>query len=324
MLRTWHIAYRHHDLMNPSSPEKIRTLGRRLRLRQGSTVLDLGCGTGGPAVLFAAAFGCSVVGVDHHEPFLDQARARADAAGVSDLVEFVAADGAEFIRDRARPVDAAVSIGAAWILGGFAATAAQLGALVHGDGHVAIGDTFRRSAASDEADGPSLSLAELVDTMAGSGLAPITVLESSADEWHNYTSLMWLSVEDWIQDNPSHSEVERFRQGRRRGADLDEHRHGWAIVAGRRTSDDSGPRLSRTWQVDDHLPLWAWHVMPAVPPVLAGSNGTFAMLRMPSMLVRGLERREPGFEQLVVWPQFSRLNGTEIHKCDHRVRAVGR
>jgi SAM-dependent methyltransferase len=237
LLRTWHIAYRHHDLMNPSSPDKLRVLGERLRLRPGSTVLDLGCGTGGPAVLLASAFGCSVLGVDHHEPFIDQAHGRAADAGVSDLVEFIAADGAEFIRDRATHVDAAVCIGAAWILGGFAATADQLGALVPPGGHVAIGDTFRRSGADDEENGPALSLAELVDLMAESGLAPITVLESSPNDWHNYTSLMWLSIEDWIEENPTHPEVERFRQDRRRGADLAEHRHGWAIVAGRQTGE---------------------------------------------------------------------------------------
>lgn len=219
--------------MNPSSPEKIRILGERLRLGAGSTVLDLGCGTGGPAVLFAANFGCSVIAVDHYEPFLDQARSRAANAGVTNLVEFVAADGAEFMRNRATPVDAAVCIGAAWILGGFAATAERLRELVNDGGHVAIGDTFRRNGAEDRGDGSSLSLAELVDAMATSGLAPVTVLESSVDDWHNYTSLMWLSIEDWIDENPAHPDAERFRRDRHRGGDLDEHGQGWAIVAGR-------------------------------------------------------------------------------------------
>ena len=223
--------------MNPSSPEKIRILGERLRLQPGSTVLDLGCGTGGPAVLLAGAFGCSVIGVDHHEPFLDRARSRAAEAGISDLVEFVAADGAEFIRHRATVVDAAICLGAAWILGGFAATADQLGELVRAGGHVAIGDSFRRNGLDDQADAPEFSLAEFVDAMATNGLSPITVLESSPDDWHTYTSLMWLSIEDWIEENQTHPDAERFRQDRHRGADLAEHRHGWAIVAGRRSSD---------------------------------------------------------------------------------------
>lgn len=222
--------------MNPSSPEKIRTLGERLGLSRESNVFDLGCGTGGPAVLLAATFGCSVTAVDHHEPFLAQGRLRAAAAGVGHLVEFIAADGAEFVHDRAAPADVAMCIGAAWILGGFAGTAERLGDLVPVGGHVAIGDTYRRIGVEDR-DTPSLSLPELVDTMAANHLAPITVLDSSPDDWHNYTSLMWLSIEDWIADNPTHPEAERFRRDRKRGADLDEHRQGWAIVAGRRTGE---------------------------------------------------------------------------------------
>ena len=57
------IAERDHALQNPTSPEKIRRLGERLRLGPESRVLDLACGKAGPALLLAEAFGCRVVGV---------------------------------------------------------------------------------------------------------------------------------------------------------------------------------------------------------------------------------------------------------------------
>ncbi|HUP86071.1 MAG TPA: methyltransferase domain-containing protein [Acidimicrobiales bacterium] len=126
--------------MNPSSAAKIRALGARLRLGPHSTVLDLGCGTGGPAVLLAKEYGCRVTGVDHHEPFLAHARERAEEAGVVDLVDLVASDGAEFV-GTAPSFDAALCIGAAWILGGFASTATTLREHVPLGGHVVIGDS---------------------------------------------------------------------------------------------------------------------------------------------------------------------------------------
>lgn len=245
-MRTWHIAFRHHELMNPSNPEKLRVLGARLRLGPQDTVLDLGCGTGGPAVLLARAYGCRVTAVDNHEPFLDQARGRAETAGVAHLIEFVAADGADFI-NRASTVDTALCIGAAWILGGFAPTATRLRELVPEGGHVVIGDKYRRDDIPGwrPTDGPGLAqqsewppLRELVHTIAALGLAPLSVFTASDDDWERYHSLMWLSIEDWLAENPDHPDAERFADRSRRGEDVDEHKDGWAIIAGRRTKED--------------------------------------------------------------------------------------
>lgn len=257
MLRTWHIAFRHHELMNPSSPEKMRALGARLRLGPDDVVLDLGCGTGGPAVLLARSFGCRVTAVDNHEPFLSQGRARAETAGVAHLIDFVAADGADFVK-RVPPVDAALCIGAAWILGGFARTAATLREVVSEGGHVAIGDKYRRDEIPGwrPTDGLGLArqsewppLRELVSTLAAIGLAPVSVFTASDDDWETYHSLMWLSIEDWLAEHADHPDAERFADRSRRGEDLYEHSDGWAIVAGRRTSsrdsDIGQPRLTK-------------------------------------------------------------------------------
>jgi SAM-dependent methyltransferase len=237
LLGTWHIAFRHHDLINPSSPDKIRTLGARMGLAPDTTVLDLACGTGGPAVLLAAEYGCRIVGVDHHALFLEWARARAHAAGVAHLIDFVEDDGAEFIDRNRQSFDAALCIGAAWILGGFAPTAARLSALVPFGGHVAIGDTYRQGSGPWRDDAPGHSLAELVNTLADLGLAPITVLAASQDDWNTYHSLMWLSIEDWLLENPDHPEANRFRDHRSRGSDLAEQQDGWAIIAGRQVGE---------------------------------------------------------------------------------------
>jgi cyclopropane fatty-acyl-phospholipid synthase-like methyltransferase len=53
-----------HELQNPTSPEKIRLLGEAVGLRDGSRMLDIGGGRGGPAVLLAREFGCRITSVE--------------------------------------------------------------------------------------------------------------------------------------------------------------------------------------------------------------------------------------------------------------------
>jgi SAM-dependent methyltransferase len=243
---TWQIAFRHHEVMNPSSPEKIRQLGVRLRLDHRATVLDLCAGTGGPAVLLAREYGCRVTCVDSHAPFLDHARRRAEEAGVADLITTVVRDASEFMHDPGT-FSAAMCLGSADVLGGFEDAAAALRATVPTGGHVVIGDLYRRDGGALDAgdDTPAwlehaiestTPLVDHLDAMVRSRLAPITVIPSSEEEWMTYSSLMWLSVEDWLEENPDSPDAARLRQ-RSYASDLVQHRFGWALIAGRRTPD---------------------------------------------------------------------------------------
>ena len=54
----------------------------------GRSVVDVGCGLGGPACLLAREFGARVVGIDLEAPLVERARERALAAGPSDRVRF--------------------------------------------------------------------------------------------------------------------------------------------------------------------------------------------------------------------------------------------
>jgi SAM-dependent methyltransferase len=68
---------------------EVDVLVEILGLREGSRVLDLGCGWGRHALELARR-GCHVVGVDQSRRLLEHARARADAAGLN--VEWVHMD----------------------------------------------------------------------------------------------------------------------------------------------------------------------------------------------------------------------------------------
>lgn len=65
------------------------------RLTAGGSAVDVGCGSGQAAIVLAEAFpAANLTGYDPHEPSIQRARANAEAAGVSDRVDFQVADGA--------------------------------------------------------------------------------------------------------------------------------------------------------------------------------------------------------------------------------------
>src|SRR5579883_26263 len=70
-------------------------------------VLDVGCGTGGWLIALAHALpeGGPLIGVDISRTFIEYARAQAQAAGVSDRVEFHAADALLLLEFPARFFD---------------------------------------------------------------------------------------------------------------------------------------------------------------------------------------------------------------------------
>jgi SAM-dependent methyltransferase len=70
------------------------------KLEAGARVADVGCGHGASTVLLAQAFPSSTfLGVDYHAASIAQARARAQAAGVADRVEFQVAGAADYDGD---------------------------------------------------------------------------------------------------------------------------------------------------------------------------------------------------------------------------------
>jgi len=114
------VAERDHDLQNPTTQEKIRLLGERLRLGPDTRVLDVACGHGGPAVLLASTFGCPILGVERAPEFVEDARRRVAAAGLEELVEIVEGDAAAFPLEP-DSFDVALCLGAsAFLIGYFA------------------------------------------------------------------------------------------------------------------------------------------------------------------------------------------------------------
>ena len=81
----------------------------QLEIQAGSEVLEVGSGSGGPAVYLAEARGCRVTGVDINEHGIRNARVLAESRGLADRVRFEVVDASRPMPFAAASFDAVVS-----------------------------------------------------------------------------------------------------------------------------------------------------------------------------------------------------------------------
>lgn len=100
--------FRQPDLtIEQAQAEKMAIIGRKLLIRPGMRVLDIGCGFGTLALTLARDFGAHVTGVTLSQVQLAEAQARAAAQGLADRCDFRLQD----YRDVTGPFDRIVSVG---------------------------------------------------------------------------------------------------------------------------------------------------------------------------------------------------------------------
>jgi SAM-dependent methyltransferase len=92
--------------------EEWRTFAGWLGVTEGSRVLDVGCGAGGPALYLAQAFLAQVTGADHNAEATATATRLAEQQGLSPRARFVTADAGRPLPLDAGQFDAIVCIDA--------------------------------------------------------------------------------------------------------------------------------------------------------------------------------------------------------------------
>jgi cyclopropane-fatty-acyl-phospholipid synthase len=92
--------------------EKLETVARKLALKPGERVLDVGCGWGSFGIRAAKEHGVNVVGITLSPPQAEEAKRRAEAAGVGDKCEFRVMDYRDLV-GTGEHFDAISSIGMA-------------------------------------------------------------------------------------------------------------------------------------------------------------------------------------------------------------------
>lgn len=111
--RQYSCAYFHEDNRGPDSDldraqqDKLAHIAKKLRLKPGQKVLDIGCGWGGLALYLHQQHGVEVLGITLSDEQLRYAREKAERLGVADKVRFELMD----YRDVKGPFDRIVSVG---------------------------------------------------------------------------------------------------------------------------------------------------------------------------------------------------------------------
>jgi SAM-dependent methyltransferase len=233
-----------HDIQNPTSPEKVRLLGERMRLTAESKVLDVASGRGGPAMILSETFGCHVTCIEKADEFDEAARRRVRERGLEGLVTLVHQDAHDFhCEDEA--FDAAMCLGATFIWGGLSGSLDALKPTVRAGGFLAVGEPYWRVWPLPEGDlidqdwqEGFVTLEATVERVRAASLEPVAIIDSSLDDWDRYESLHWLAAEEWVDANPDDPDAEGIRSSAKhdREAYLRWQRDllGWAIVVGRK------------------------------------------------------------------------------------------
>jgi SAM-dependent methyltransferase len=237
--RYYIVAESAHELQNPISEEKLLLLGRRLGLGPESRVLDIASGRGGPALLLARDFGCTIEGIEIEPVFREVAVARAEAGGLTSLLSFRVANAAK-VDLAPETYDAALCLGASFVYGDLAETVATLAPAVKPGGHVVVGEPYwKRLPLPDDYEDRELRLTTLEGTVMifeTEGLPVVYVIASSEDDWDRYETLHWQAVTRWLAENPDDADAPdiRARHERYKRTYLRYGRDylGWAIFVG--------------------------------------------------------------------------------------------
>ncbi len=206
--RIFTISEAEHRIHNPFLPEQLATLGRALRMKPGTRVLDLGSGSGEMLCTWARDHGITGIGVDLSRLFTEQADLRARELGVSDRVTFVHGDAAGYVAEER--VDVAACVGATWIGGGVAGTLELLGRSVRAGGIMLVGEPYWRTMppSEDIARGclatsiaDYLTLPALLASFGDLGYDVVEMVLADQNGWDRYEAAKWLTMHRWLETN---------------------------------------------------------------------------------------------------------------------------
>jgi cyclopropane-fatty-acyl-phospholipid synthase len=96
--------------LEEAQEEKLDTVARKLEIKEGERILDVGCGWGGFPLWAATKYGADVVGITLSPPQAEKARQRAEEAGVADRVDIRVMDYRDLAKTGEK-FDAIASIG---------------------------------------------------------------------------------------------------------------------------------------------------------------------------------------------------------------------
>lgn len=169
----------------------LRHVGDALALAPGQTLVDLGCGRGGPGLWLARSEGALLVGVDFSAVAVQQAAERAALFGLADRARFVVGElAATGLPDAT--ADAVVSIDAMHFAADPTAAAREALRLLRPGGRLALTNWQARNLGDSQL--PSRMRIDWAETLRLVGFAEVAV--ASRPEWHQrFTRVFQVALE---------------------------------------------------------------------------------------------------------------------------------
>ena len=110
---------------------------------------------------------------------------------------------------------------------------------VKSDGLVVVGEPYwieplpSGMSVPDVADGEFESLAGTLDRVESAGFELVETVLACADDWDRYVAAQWMTVNDWLSDNPEESDAgelrEWIRAARRSYLGVERRYLGWGV-----------------------------------------------------------------------------------------------
>ncbi len=211
------------EVLSPTSPDQLRTVGKVMGLSDHSAVIDFACGYAEALRIWAREFGIRGTGIDSHGFLCRRARLRVDEEGLHDRVRVIEADGTSW-GSGFREFDVAACIGAEWMWGGFGPAISSLERFVRVGGRILIGAAFYHTKDVPqellEYEGELATPEEMLATIRAQGCELEYMTRSGSAEWERYVCSGWHDLLRWLEDNPSTPERSAIMDAFYRGQDM--------------------------------------------------------------------------------------------------------
>ena len=203
------ITHKKHLVLNPMSQIKLDGLFSLFKLKSGFKVLDIACGKGEPLIRLAELYNISGIGIDISPYFIKDCEKKKSERVPGSDIKFLEMDGAKYAPKINELFDLTMCIGASFVYNGFIETLKALKKMTKPNGLIVVGEPYWLKEPEDE----YLKMSELkkeefnshfenINVGEKEGLNCIYTLVSNQDDWDNYETLQWWSVNDYITTNP--------------------------------------------------------------------------------------------------------------------------
>ena len=202
------ISERYIELVNPSTPEKVLTIGKVLGLKEGNRVIEFGCGYGEVLALWAKQFGACGTGIDIREHVCNRARKKMSKLGLTGRIEIICANAAEHSFGK-QVFDVAACVGASFIWGGYRPTIRAMKEVVRPKGKLVIGEPYwlREETPPEYAETQQVHTEHELWRIAREEAFDFEyVVRASHDDWDRYEADNWYGLIRWLEENPEHPE----------------------------------------------------------------------------------------------------------------------